>query len=78
MIIVDRIENNEIAVCEINGKTTKNIPLTKISKNVHEGDVLKDEKGDGTFYTVDMVKTEQRKAEITELFERLKTKNKNR
>ncbi|MCL1977007.1 MAG: DUF3006 domain-containing protein [Candidatus Bathyarchaeota archaeon] len=76
MIIVDRIENNEIAVCEINGKTTKNIPLTQISKNVHEGDVLKDEKGDGTFYTVDVAKTEQRKADITKRFERLKAKNK--
>lgn len=75
MIIVDRIENNEIAVCEIDDKMT-NIPLSKISKGVQEGDVLKDETGEGIFYRVDKVKTQQRRAEITTLFERLKVKNK--
>jgi hypothetical protein len=77
MIIVDRIENNEIAVCEIDEKMV-DIPLSKISKDVREGDVLIDEKGDGVFYIVDSAKTLQRRAEITELFERLKAKNKKR
>jgi hypothetical protein len=76
MIIVDRIEN-KIAVCEIDEKMI-DVPLSKISKGVQEGDVLMDTTGDGTFYTVDTEKTKQRRAEITELFERLKAKNKNR
>jgi len=76
MIIVDRIEENKIAVCEIDDNKMIDIPLSKISKGVHEGDVLIDERGDGTFYTVDVEKTAQRRAEITELFERIKAKNK--
>jgi hypothetical protein len=75
MIIVDRIENNDIAVCEIDGKMV-DIPLSKISKGVQEGDVLKDETGTGIFYMVDAAKTEQRRAEISALFERLKAKHK--
>ena len=74
MIIVDRIENG-IAVCEINGKITEDIPLSKISNDVHEGDVLIDNSGDGSFYIVDVETTKQRKVGITERFERLKTKN---
>jgi len=74
MIIVDRIESN-IAICEINGKTTKDIPLSKISNNVCEGDVLIDDNGDGSFYIIDSIKTKQRKKDITERFERLKAKN---
>ncbi|MCL2291507.1 MAG: DUF3006 domain-containing protein [Nitrososphaerota archaeon] len=74
MIIVDRIENNEIAVCEIDGKMV-DIPLSKISRGVQEGDVLKDETGTGIFYMVDAAKTEQLRAEITALFEQIKTKN---
>ncbi|MCL2287628.1 MAG: DUF3006 domain-containing protein [Candidatus Bathyarchaeota archaeon] len=74
MIIVDRIENG-IAVCEIDGKTTKDIPLSKISNNVHEGDVLIDNSGDGSFYVVDVETTKQRKTNITERFERLKARN---
>ena len=74
IIIVDRIES-DIAVCEINGETTKDIPLSKISKNVHEGDVLLDHNGDGSFYTVDITKTKQRKNDITKRFEHLKEKN---
>jgi hypothetical protein len=76
MIIVDRIEN-KLAVCEIDDKMI-DIPLSKISKTVKEGDVLIDENRDGTFYTVDTAKTAQRRAEITEMFERLKAKSKNR
>jgi hypothetical protein len=76
MIIVDRIEN-ELAVCEIDDKMV-DISLSKISNGVREGDVLIDVKGDGSFYVVDAAKTEQRRAEITELFERVKAKNKNR
>ena len=74
MIIVDRIED-ELAICEIDDDKMVDIPLSKISKGVREGDVLIAEKGDGTFYTVDVVKTEQRRTEIIELFERVKAKN---
>ncbi|MDR0797853.1 MAG: DUF3006 domain-containing protein [Nitrososphaerota archaeon] len=74
MIIVDRIEN-AIAVCEINGKMMKDIPLSKISDGVREGDVLLDNSGDGSFYIVDVEKTKQRRDYITERFERLKAKN---
>ncbi|MDR0318963.1 MAG: DUF3006 domain-containing protein [Nitrososphaerota archaeon] len=74
MIIVDRIENN-IAICEINGKTTKGISLSKLSSNVREGDVLVDNNGDGSFYTIDSEKTKQRKVDIAKRFERLKARN---
>ncbi|MCL2476757.1 DUF3006 domain-containing protein [Candidatus Bathycorpusculum sp.] len=74
MIIVDRIENG-IAVCEIDG-VMSDIPLSKISTGVCEGDVLIDLSNEGTFYTVDTAKTEQRRAEITKRFEHLKAKNK--
>jgi hypothetical protein len=73
MIIVDRIENG-IAVCEIDDKMV-DIPLSKISNNVHEGDVLIDNNGDGSFYTIDTATTKQRKTDITALFERLKAKH---
>jgi hypothetical protein len=72
MIIVDRIENG-LAVCEIDG-TMKNIPVSKISPGVHEGDVLIDT-NEGTF-TIDTEKTAQRKADITKRFEHLKAKHK--
>jgi hypothetical protein len=74
MIIVDRIENG-IAVCEINGKLTEDIPLSKISTGVREGDVLIDDNNNGSFYTIDVETTKQRKANITERFERLKARN---
>jgi len=74
MIIVDRIENG-VAVCEIDG-TMLDIPLSKISAGICEGDVLIDHSGDGTFYSVDTAKTKQRRAEITKRFEHLKAKNK--
>ncbi|MCL2134340.1 MAG: DUF3006 domain-containing protein [Candidatus Bathyarchaeota archaeon] len=51
------------------------IPLSKISKDVKEGDVLKDN-GNGVSYTVDAAMTKQRRDEIDTLFEKLKTKNK--
>jgi 6-phosphogluconate dehydrogenase len=73
MIIVDRIEN-ELAICEIDG-TMVNISLTKISNGVREGDVLIDS-GNGSFYTVDSTMTKQRKNEMAQLFERLKTRHK--
>ncbi|MDR0372123.1 MAG: DUF3006 domain-containing protein [Nitrososphaerota archaeon] len=73
MIIVDRLENG-IAVCEIEGIMT-NVSLTKISKGVREGDVLID-MGEGSFYTIDVAKTAQRKADIAKRFERLKARSK--
>ncbi|MDR2700770.1 MAG: DUF3006 domain-containing protein [Nitrososphaerota archaeon] len=73
MIIVDRIENG-LAVCEIDGKMA-DIPLLKISNNVREGDVLTGNE-DCSFYTIDIAKTEQRRAYITERFERLKARHK--
>ncbi|MCL2359114.1 MAG: DUF3006 domain-containing protein [Candidatus Bathyarchaeota archaeon] len=63
-----------MAVCEIDG-VMADIPLSKISPGVHEGDVLIDT-GNGTFYIIDTAKTEQRKADITERFERLKARHK--
>ena len=74
MIIVDRIENDK-AVCEIDGKLMKNISLSKISDNVREGDILIDNNNDGSFYIIDVVKTKQRKEDITKRFERLKARN---
>ena len=73
MIIVDRIENG-LAVCEING-VMQDIPLSKISSGVQEGDVLID-KDHGSFYSIDIATTAQRRADMTELFERLKARNK--
>jgi hypothetical protein len=73
MIIVDRIEN-DIAVCEIDDAMI-DIPLSKISKGVREGDVLI-ATSDCSFYTIDVAMTEQRRADITALFERLKARNK--
>jgi len=73
MIIVDRIENG-LAVCEIDG-VMQDIPLSKISSGVHEGDVLIDE-GNGSFYSIDVATTAQRRADIAKLFERLKARNK--
>jgi len=74
MIIVDRIENG-VAVCEIDG-VMSDIPLSKISSEVCEGDVLIELSGEGTVYSVDTAKTKQRRAEITKRFEHLKAKNK--
>jgi len=73
MIIVDRIENGN-AVCEINGTEIKNIPLSQITNNVAEGDVLIDKNGDESFYIIDVEKTNERKEDINERFERLKKK----
>lgn len=72
MIIIDRIENG-LAVCEIDGEM-KDIPLSKISGNAREGDVLID-RGDGAFFTADASETARRKAVISERFERLKARN---
>jgi 6-phosphogluconate dehydrogenase len=72
MIVVDRIEG-DIAVCEIDG-TMVDVPLSKISGCVNEGDMLIDN-GSG-LYTIDTAATEQRKAEIIDLFESLKAKKK--
>ncbi|MCL1848403.1 MAG: DUF3006 domain-containing protein [Clostridiales bacterium] len=69
MIIVDRIENG-IAVCEIDG-VMRDIPLSGIRGDVREGDVLV-ESGKGSYLVADKAATEQRKAAITERFERLK------
>ena len=73
MIIVDRIENG-IAVCEIDGVMT-DIPLSRISGAVREGDVLRDN-SDGSYLTADIPATEQRRAAIAERFERLKARGK--
>ncbi|MDR2204489.1 MAG: DUF3006 domain-containing protein [Nitrososphaerota archaeon] len=73
MIIVDRIENG-FAVCEFNGNLLKDVPLTKISGNVQEGDVLIEEKN-GT-YIIDVATTKQRRADMTIQFEKLKARNK--
>ena len=71
MIIVDRIVNG-FAVCEINGVMT-DIPLSRISGRVREGDMLSGGGGD-SLYTVDIPGTERRRAAISERFERLKAR----
>ena len=71
MIIIDRIENG-IALCEIDGEM-QDIPLSRISGNAREGDVLI-ENGDGSFLTIDVSATAQRRAAIAERFERLKAR----
>ena len=72
MIIVDRIING-IAVCEVDGLTTVDIPLSSISGNVREGAVI--QKADGeSRYIVDDDDTQRRKAAISERFNRLKAR----
>jgi len=70
MIIVDRIEDG-LAVCEIDGKMI-DIPLSKISGNVREGDTLID--AGNSLYTIDTARTEQLRADISTQFERLKAR----
>ncbi|MCL2615886.1 MAG: DUF3006 domain-containing protein [Dehalococcoidia bacterium] len=72
MIIVDRIEG-DIVVCEIDGVMTE-VPLSKMSGRVREGDMLTDN-GNGLF-TVDAAGTAQRRAAISDRFERLKARQK--
>lgn len=73
LIIVDRIENG-IAVCEKGGALI-DVPLSKISSGVREGDVLT-ENEDGTFYLVNSVETEKRRVDVSARFERLKARKK--
>ena len=70
-LIVDRIENG-LAVCEVDGALI-DIPLAKISGTVREGDILYE---NNSLYTVAKEETEQRRAAITNRFERLKARNK--
>lgn len=70
-LIVDRIEG-AVAVCELNG-TMIDIPLTKISAGVREGDILCE---DGDLYTVAKEETARRRTAISDRFERLKARPK--
>lgn len=73
MMIVDRIING-IAVCENDG-SMMDIPLSAITGNVREGDVLRVDKNDAQ-YIVDTDETQKRRDAITERFERIKARNK--
>jgi len=69
--IVDRIENG-LAVCEVGGALV-DIPLTKISAGVREGDILYE---DGALYTVAEQETAERRTAILKRFEHLKARHK--
>lgn len=70
-LIVDRIENG-IAVCEVDGATI-DIPLTKLSGDVREGDILCE---NGGLYAVAKEETAIRRTAISDRFERLKARQK--
>ncbi|MGI5896433.1 MAG: DUF3006 domain-containing protein [Oscillospiraceae bacterium] len=60
MLIVDRIENGQ-AVCETGDGSFQNIPLSRCTGPVCEGDVLR-KSGGG--YEVDREETEKRREKI--------------
>lgn len=67
MIIIDRIEN-EFAVCEFDERIIKNIPLSKLPKDIKEGDILKFE---NNIYTKDLDLIKKRKEKIEKLINKL-------
>lgn len=62
-LIIDRIEE-EYAVCELENRQMKNIPLKDIPFIPREGDVLI---VDGNNYRFDVEETERRKKKIEEM-----------
>ena len=77
MIVVDRVMDG-LAVCEVDGSATINIPLSRISGPVREGALLTLTKdaGPDSLYAVDDAATQRRKAAISERFNRLKARRK--
>lgn len=70
-LIIDRIEG-EYAVCENSNRTTKDIPLSLLPKEVKEGSVLICLK-DGT-YTLSPTKEEERRKKLFEMQNQLFSK----
>lgn len=68
--IIDRIEEN-IAVCEMDGRDMKNIPLSSFPEIPKEGDVFEYE---GDTITLLPDETAKRKETVQSLFDRLKKK----
>lgn len=58
-MIVDRIEG-EYAVCELSDRTTQDVPLSALPKDVKEGSVLILQK-DGTYVHSPAIEQERRK-----------------
>ena len=73
ILIVDRIEAG-IAVCEGEGSTFVQVPLSSLPKNVREGDCLRPTP-DG--YIIDRDETTRRRALNKRLFDMLKKPNNN-
>lgn len=71
MIIVDRIIDG-LAICEKDGASI-NIPLSQITGNVREGDMLRENES-GVRYSVDSEETRNRRTALSERFERIKAK----
>ncbi len=67
--IVDRIEDNNIAVLEINGgEKFLNVPLSELPEGISQGDVLTGEEGN---WQRDTAATNKRTLEILSLFNKL-------
>ena len=67
--IVDRIEDNNIAVLEINGgEKFLNVPLSELTEGISQGDVLTGEEG---HWQRDTAATNKRTLEILSLFNKL-------
>ena len=67
--IVDRIEDNNIAVLEINGgEKFLNVPLSELPEGISQGDVLTGEEGN---WQRDTEATNKRTLEILSLFNKL-------
>lgn len=67
--IVDRIEDNNIAVLEINGgEKFLDVPLSELPKGTSQGDVLTGEEGN---WQRDTEATNKRTLEILSLFNKL-------
>ena len=67
--IVDRIEDNNIAVLEINGgEKFLNVPLSELPEGTSQGDILTGEEGN---WQRDTEATNKRTLEILSLFNKL-------
>ena len=69
--ILDRFEDNDLAVLEADGGNTFDVPRAQIPSEAHEGDVLvelpKNEFDGEVRYAVDFETTEQRRREASDL-----------
>ena len=69
--IIDRFENNNLAVLETDNGTTLDVPRDHLPPEAHEGDVLVElnggDLGGEVRYAVDFEATEQRRREASDL-----------